>query len=124
MKRLTVSALNQSVLKDLYLNGDYNLGKQLYEAYPESMQCNGHNIKLKTLNSFHNNLSEFSWWYGRSIEFNLELHNRIMEALEYAKENDMIHMDLRSFLHVGWLSIEYYRTHPEESASIDQISNS
>ena len=119
MKRLTVSALNQSVLKDLYLNGEHNLGKQIYEAYPESIPCNGRDLKVKSLRSFHNDLNEFSWWYGRAIEFNLEFHNRIMAALEYAKANDMICMDLRDFLYMGWLSVEHLMAHPEEFASID-----
>jgi hypothetical protein len=121
---MTVKQLNESVLKDLYLNGEYNLGKQLYEAYPESTTVNGRDFKMKSLRNFHDDLSEFSWWYGRSINFNLELHTRIMKALEYAKSNGMIHSNLRDFLYMGWLSVEYYMTHPEESASIDQISNS
>lgn len=114
MIRMSVKQLNESVLKDLYLNGEYNLGKQLYDAFPESMRLHGIDVKLKSLGTFHDDLSEFSWWYGRKINFNLELHNRIMTALEYGKANDLISYDILNFLYSGWHSVEYFMTHPEE----------
>lgn len=104
---MTIKQLNDSVLKDLYLNGEKNLGKQFYYEYPESNIVQGREIPLKNIDRYgYKSLDDFYWKYGRAIDFNQATHDRIMNALRYAKANDMIHSSIVDFLRLGWWAVE------------------
>ena len=52
-------------------------------------------------------MDDFCFAYGKAIKFNPDMHNKIMETLEFGKENNLIHYGISEFvISMKWLEIE------------------
>lgn len=74
-----------------YLKESHELGEELFEAYPAYMQFGDKLFPAKNITKTgFNSLEAFFYAYGKAIKFNPETHRRVMDSLEFAKENELI----------------------------------
>lgn len=93
-----------------FLQHSIDLGMELFEAYPAYTNINGRTFSLRNITKNFKDLDDMCWQYGRMIKFDQKKHEDILELLEYAKENDLIHSGICDFiLSQGWLALELYR---------------
>ena len=101
---LNKNAVNQ------FLQHSTDMGMELFEAYPAYTTINGRTFSLRNITKNFKDLDDMCWQYGRMIKFDQRKHEEILELLEYAKENDLIHSGICDFiLSQGWLALELYR---------------
>lgn len=101
--------LNKNIVNQ-FLQHSIDLGMELFEAYPAYTNINGRTFSLRNITKNFKDLDDMCWQYGRMIKFDQRKHEEILELLEYAKENDLIHSGICDFiLSQGWLALELYR---------------
>lgn len=101
--------LNKNTVNQ-FLQHSQDLGMELFEAYPACTNINGRIFSLRNITKNFKDLDDMCWQYGRMIKFDQKKHEEILELLEYAKENDLIHSGICDFiLSQGWLALELYR---------------
>ena len=65
-------------------------------------------------------IDEFCFYYGKQLKLSSITHDRIMSALEFAKENNLIHYSILEFIaSKKWEEIEFIR----DSGEIAGYSN-
>jgi hypothetical protein len=113
--------LNKNFLK-VYIRESNALGKQLFEAFPPFLNINGKMCSIKNFtraNLF--SLEEFCSFYAKAIKNAGVTHERVMEALEFAKANGLINYTIIEFIaSMKWQEIEYIRN----SDNINGYNNS
>lgn len=101
--------LNKNAVNQFFQHS-IDLGMELFEAYPAYTNINGRTFSLRNITKNFKDLDDMCWQYGRMIKFDQRKHEEILELLEYAKENDLIHSGICDFiLSQGWLALELYR---------------
>lgn len=76
-----------------YFKLSLECGQELFDTYPTFLKMdNGKLIPAKNIASrvVFNSLEAFFLTYAKSIRFDRELHEEIIQSLEYAKENNII----------------------------------
>lgn len=103
--------INKNFIKS-YVKESHELGKELFEEYPMFMNIGG---KLCSIRNFTKagffDLKDFCIFYAKSIKNSGVTHERIMEALRFGKENNLINYTILEFLaSKKYLEIEYLQT--------------
>ena len=70
--------LNKNKVKKLY-KCSFELGKELFEAYPQFGNINGNIVPLRTVARHYNSLEDAYFKYGKAIRFNPDIHKEIIE---------------------------------------------
>lgn len=97
---------NKTMLKSLFQHTQ-DLGMELFEAYPPFTIINGRTFSLRNITKLYNSFDDFCWAYGKSIRFDQQKHEEILELLEWAKDNNMINSGLCDFIESRkWLDIK------------------
>lgn len=97
---------NKNFIKNLY-KCSFELGKELFEEYPQFGSINGNVIPLRGVSKHFDSLEQAYFKYGKTIKWNPERHNEIIELTKWAKENNMINCSLSSYIiNNGWLDIQ------------------
>lgn len=97
---------NKNFIKNLY-RCSFEMGKELFEAYPQFGNIGGNLIPLRTVAKKFDSLEEAYFKYGRSIRWNNEKHNQIIELVKWAKDNSILNCSLASFIiNNGWNDLE------------------
>lgn len=105
-----------------YLRESNDIGKEFFDSYPSFINIKGKNYSIKNftkagLFSFE----EFCTFYAKTIKNSSATHERIMETLEFAKENNLIHYSIIEFLaSKKWEEIEFIRN----SGDVNGYNNS
>lgn len=100
---------NKKVIDQLYHHSN-DLGMELFNNYPAYTNINGRVFSLKNISKNFKSLDDFTFAYGKAIKFNLKEHQRIMELLEWAKDNSLIHSGLTDFVvSQQWNTLEIMR---------------
>ena len=112
---------NKNFVK-MYIRESNEIGKELFDAYPPFITINGKLCSIKNFtraNLF--SFDDFCLFYAKAIKSAATTHERIMEALEYAKENDLINYSILEFISSRkWEEIEYIR----DSGNVNGYNNS
>lgn len=88
---------NQNFIKQYFkLTGE--LGQELMQAYPTNLYINGKSVSLKNISKRFKDLQEFYFWYAASIGHSISKHREIIDILEWAKINDLIHIPIVEFV--------------------------
>lgn len=88
---------NQNFIKQYFkLTGE--LGQELMSAYPTTLYINGKNVSLKNISKRFRDLQEFYFWYATTIQHSLSKHRKVIEILNWAKANDLIHIPIVEFV--------------------------
>lgn len=86
------------------------LGKELYVAYPNNTIINGRVVFLKNITKKFLNLSDFYFWYASTIGHSIEKHKKILEILEWAKNQNLIHCGIIEFVGSNqWIQFDELR---------------
>lgn len=112
---------NKNFIKS-YIRESNTLGKELFDAYPPFINING---KLCSIKNFTKaglySFEEFCLYYSKSIKNAGVTHQRIMEALEFAKENNLVNYTIIEFIASHkWVEIEYI----QNSGNVNGYNNS
>ena len=112
---------NKNFLK-MYVRESNEIGKELFDAYPPFINING---KLCSIKNFTRaglfTFEEFCLYYAKAIKNAGITHERVMEALEFGKENNLINYSILEFIASHkWVEIEYIR----ESGNVNGYNNS
>lgn len=88
---------NQNFIKQYFkLTGE--LGQELLDAYPSTLYINGKNVSLKNISKKFRDLPEFYFWYSSTIGHSISKHREIIDILEWAKINDLVHIPIVEFV--------------------------
>lgn len=94
--------INKNFIKALY-KSSFEMGKELFESYPQFGSINGNLVPLRTVAKKFDSLEQAYFKYGKSIGFNPDRHNAIVELVRWAKENNILNCSLASFIvNEGW----------------------
>lgn len=100
---------NKNFLKNLYRSA-FELGKELFDAYPQTTVINGYMVTLRGVSKHFNSLEECYSKYGKCIKWNEETHKEIIDLVNWAKEKNMIQQSLSSFVvNNAWLDLQAIR---------------
>ena len=112
---------NKNFLK-LYIRESNQIGKELFDAYPPFININGKLCSIKNFtkaNLF--SFDDFCLFYAKAIKNAGVTHERVMHALEFAKQNNLINYSIIEFIASHkWVEIEYIR----DSGDINGYNNS
>lgn len=98
--------LNKNFVKTLY-KCSFEMGKELFEEYPQFGTVNNTLVGLRSISKKFDSLEQAYFRYGKSIGWNPERHNRIIELVKWAKEKNLINYTLLSFIvDQRWLELE------------------
>lgn len=112
---------NKNFIKK-YIRESNEIGKEFFDAYPPFINIHGKLVSIKNftkagLFSFE----DFCLFYAKSIKNCSIKHEYILEILEYAKANNLIHYSIIEFLaSKKWEEIEYIRN----SGNVNGYNNS
>jgi len=99
--------LNKSFTKNIY-KSSFEMGKELFEAYPQFATIQGNLTPLRTVARHFDSLEDCYFRYSKSIKWNIERHNQIIELVSWAKEQgNILNQSLSSFvINHGWIDLE------------------
>ena len=97
---------NKNFIKTFY-KGSFWIGKELFEIYPISTVVNGVEYKLRRVSKKFDSLEDAYRAYGKAISWKPEIHNKIIQLIEWGKDNNYQFTTLDSFIvDNDWLNIE------------------
>lgn len=112
---------NKAFIRNLY-KCSFELGKELFEEYPQMTLINGNMVTLRGVSKHFDSLESCYFRYGRSIGWNLERHQHIIELIRWAKEHDLIKQSLSSFvINNAWLDLEAIKNGDSGNYNFDTI---
>ena len=89
--------LNKNFVKNYY-KSSFDIGKELFEAYPMFGLINGEPVGIRSVSKKFDSLEDFYKYYGKSIHWNPETHEHIIELVNWGKENNLINCSLCNFV--------------------------
>ena len=97
---------NKNFIKTFY-KGSFWIGKELFEIYPISTIVNGVEYKLRRVSKKFDSLEDAYRAYGKAIAWKPEVHQNIMQLVQWGKDNNYQFTTLDSFIvDNDWLNIE------------------
>lgn len=100
---------NKNFIKQFY-KASFELGQELFESYPQFTYVNGQYYNLRRVSKKFGTLEDAYAYYGKIIKWNPEIHKKIIELIEWGKENNYNFTTLDDFLcDRAWLAIENYK---------------
>lgn len=112
---------NKNFIKSLY-KSSFELGKELFEIYPQMTVINGTLVTLRGVSKHFNSLEECYFKYGKSIGWNQERHNKIIDLINWSKEHDLIKQSLSSFvINQAWTDLEAIKNGDSLNYNYDTI---
>lgn len=112
---------NKNFLKR-YIKESNELGKEFFDAYPPFININGKMCSIKNFtkaNLF--SMEDFCIFYSKAIKNASVTHERVMQALEFGKENNLISYSIIEFIaSMKWQEIEFI----QNSGNVNGYNNS
>ena len=100
---------NKNFIKTFY-KGSFWIGKELFEIYPISTVVNGVEYKLRRVSKKFDSLEDAYRAYGKAISWKPEIHQNIIQLVEWGKQNNYQFTTLDSFIvDNDWLNIAAVR---------------
>ena len=100
---------NKNFIKTFY-KGSFWIGKELFEIYPISTVVNGVEYKLRRVSKKFDSLEDAYRAYGKAISWKPEVHQNIIQLVEWGKQNNYQFTTLDSFIvDNDWLNIAAVR---------------
>lgn len=113
--------INKNFIKNLY-KSSFELGKELFEVYPQFGTIQGNVIPLRGVSKKFDSLEQAYFKYGKSIGFNPEKHERIIELVQWAKDNNILNCSLASFIvNNGWHDLEALKNGDVANINYDAV---
>lgn len=97
---------NKNFIKNFY-KGSFWIGKELFETYPLSTIINNCEFKLRRISKKFDSLEDAYKAYGKAISWKPDVHEHIIELVNWGKDNNYQFTTLDSFIiDHDWLNIE------------------
>ena len=98
--------INKNLVKDYHKNS-FDMGEELFKAYPLSTVVNGIEYKLRRISKKFDSLEDAYRAYGKAIRWKPEAHERVLELVKQGKENGYQFTNLGDFIvDHDWLNME------------------
>ena len=81
--------INKNFIKDFY-KSSFEMGKELFETYPQFGLINGSSVGIRSVSRKFNSLEDFYRFYGKTIRNKPEMHQHIIDLINWAKEQNVI----------------------------------
>jgi len=112
---------NKNFIK-MYVRESNEIGKEFFDAYPPFINING---KLCSIKNFTKaglySFDDFCLFYAKQLKNNSVTHERVMDALEFGKDNNLINYTILEFISSKkYEEIEYIRN----SGNVNGYQNS
>lgn len=88
---------NKNFTKFLF-KASFEIGEELFNTYPMFTNIDGVAVSLRGIAKKFDSLEDFYRFYGKSISWNPEKHNEIIELVKWGKENNVIRESIASFV--------------------------
>lgn len=89
---------NKNFLK-MYIRESNDIGKEFFDAYPSFLNIGGKMCSIKNITKAGLfSLEDFCIYYAKSIKNANTTHERVMEALEFGKEHNLINYTILEFI--------------------------
>lgn len=77
-----------------------DMGKELFEHYPQFAHIKGKVVAIRSVSKKFDSLEDFYRFYGKSINWNDEVHHNILDLIDWAKDNtnEFINCSLVNFV--------------------------
>ena len=112
---------NKNFIKNLY-KCSFELGKELFEAYPQFGHINGSLVGIRSVSKKFDSLEEAYFKYGKAIGWSVERHNHIIELVNWSKEHNIINYTLASFIVDNrWHELEALRNGDLANINYDSV---
>lgn len=112
---------NKNFIKNLY-KCSFEMGKELFESYPITTVINNSVITLRGVSKHFDSLEQCYFKYGKAIGWNFEKHKYILELVNWAKENNMLHKSLGAFVvDNGWFDLEALKNGDVANINYDAV---
>lgn len=113
--------LNKNVIKDYY-KCSFDMGKELFEIYPQFGMINGQPTGIRSVSKKFNSLEDFYCFYGKTIGWNPNKHNSIIELVNWGKDNNVIVCTLCNFvIDHKWEELEALRNGDLANVNFDAV---
>lgn len=89
--------LNKTIVKDFY-KCSFELGKELWDTYPRFGIVNNSQVGLKSVSKKFDTIEDFFRYYGKTIRWKPEMHNNIIELVNWAKEYNILNTTIANFV--------------------------
>ena len=89
--------INKNFIKDFY-KSSFEMGKELFETYPQFGLINGSSVGIRSVSRKFNSLEDFYRFYGTTIRNKPEMHQHIIDLINWAKEQNVIVCSLCNFV--------------------------
>lgn len=108
---------NKNFMKSWVKNSG-QMGMEFFDAYPSWVYINGKQVMLRNVAKKFDSLEDFFFAYSSAIKHNPEEHKRVMELLQWGKDNDKIYYNICDFvISRSWNTLEELRNNPGQIAS-------
>ena len=97
---------NKNFIKNFY-KGSFWIGKELFENYPISTVVKGVEHKLRRVSKKFDSLEDAYRAYGKAISWKPEVHRKVLQLIEWGKENNYQFTTLDDFIvDNDWLNLQ------------------
>lgn len=106
-----VIEFNQNFIK-YYGKTSGELGEELFNAYPNEAIIQGQAVPLRNYAKKYKDFAEFAFQYGKAIGWNRDKHAKVLELIQWSKNNDHFGLNMNLCDFVGskmWISIEDHK---------------
>lgn len=76
----------------------FEMGKELFELYPMFCTINGCPVSIRSVSKKFDSLEDFYRFYGKSIGWNPDKHEHILDLIRWGTENNVINCTLCNFI--------------------------
>ena len=98
--------INKNLVKDYHKNS-FDMGEELFKAYPLSTVVNGVEYKLRRISKKFDSLEDAYRAYGKAIRWKPEMHEKVIELVKQGKESGYQFTNLGDFIvDHDWLNME------------------
>lgn len=112
---------NKNFIKNLY-RCSFEMGKELFEAYPQFVNINGEVAKLRSVSKKFDSLEDCYFKYGKTIKWDPKIHKKILDLVQWGKENNLINKTLANFIiDQSWIDLEALKNGDNININYDNI---
>lgn len=112
---------NKNFKKNIH-KASFDLGKELYENYPQTTYVKGQVFNLRRVSKKFNSLEEAFFKYGKYIRFNEEVHKEVIELVKWGIDNGYNFTTLDSFIvDQDWNNIKNVRDGGDINVNYDAV---
>ena len=94
----------------------WDMGMDIFNMYPTFLGSDGNRYSAKNIAKHFKSMDDFCFAYGKSIKFNPEVHQKVLDILQWAIENNEISYGICEFvISMKWRELEQIKEAKEDT---------